>query len=102
MGPSLTRILDVRLYQAFDLDADCRVLAGSDDTGTTQLIEIEPDGTRTPLTALPGACTGRYLPGQRAVIVSHDQGGNELHQLSVLRTTAPRRWHCTTRRRARN
>ena len=85
MGPSLTRILDVRLYQAFDLDADGRVLAGSDDTGSTQLIEIDPDGTRRPLTALPGACTGRYLPGQRAVIVSHDQGGNELHQLSVLR-----------------
>ncbi len=85
MGPNLTRILDVRLYQAFDLDANGRVLAGSDDTGSTQLIEIEPDGTTTPLTALPGACTGRYLPGQRAVIVSHDQGGNELHQLSVLR-----------------
>jgi len=60
-------------------------LAGSDDTGSTQLIEIDPDGTRTSLTALPGACTGRYLPGQRTVIVSHDQGGNELHQLSLLR-----------------
>lgn len=89
MGPSLTRILDVRLYQAFDLDAHGRVLAGSDDTGSTQLSEIEPDGTRTPLTALPGACSGRYLPGQRAVIVSHDEGGNELHQLSVLRLPRP-------------
>ncbi len=84
MPANLTSILDVRLYQAFDLDADCRVLAGSDDTGSTQLIEIEPDGTRTPLTALPGACTGRSLPGQRAVIVSHDEGGNELPQGSVL------------------
>jgi dipeptidyl aminopeptidase/acylaminoacyl peptidase len=84
MGPKFTQILDVRLFQAFDLDADGRVLAGSDDTGSNQLIEIEPAGT-TPLTALPGACTGRYLPGQRAVIVSHDEGGNELHQLSVLR-----------------
>jgi dipeptidyl aminopeptidase/acylaminoacyl peptidase len=89
MPPDVTKILDVRLYQAFDLDADGRVLAGSDDTGSTQLIEIEPDGTRTPLTALPGACTGRYLPGQRAVIVSHDEGGNELHQLSVLRLPTP-------------
>jgi dipeptidyl aminopeptidase/acylaminoacyl peptidase len=89
MRPDVTRILDVRLYQAFDLDADGRVLAGSDDTGSTQLIEIEPDGTRTPLTALPGACSGRYLPGQRAVIVSHDEGGNELHQLSVLRLPMP-------------
>ena len=89
MPANLTSILDVRLYQAFDLDADGRVLAGSDDTGSTQLIEIEPNGTRTPLTALPGACTGRYLPGQRAVIVSHDEGGNELHQLSVLRLPRP-------------
>jgi dipeptidyl aminopeptidase/acylaminoacyl peptidase len=85
MGSNFAKILDVRLFQAFDLDADGRVLAGSDDTGSNQLIEIEPDGTRTSLTALPGACTGRYLPGQRAVIVSHDEGGNELHQLSVLR-----------------
>jgi len=89
MRPDLTRILNIRLYQAFDLDADDRVLAGSDDTGSTQLIEMEPDGTTTPLTALPGACTGRYLPGQRAVIVSHDDGGNELHQLSVLRLPLP-------------
>jgi len=89
MGPNLNAILDVRLYQAFDLDLDGRVLAGSDDTGSTQLIEIEPGGTTTPLTALPGACTGRYLPGQRAVIVSHDDGGNELHQLSVLRLPTP-------------
>jgi dipeptidyl aminopeptidase/acylaminoacyl peptidase len=85
MGHDLTRILDVRLYDALDLDTAGRVLAGSDDTGSMQLIEIDPAGTITPLTALPGACSGRYLPGQRAVIVSHDEGGNELHQLSVLR-----------------
>jgi protease II len=85
MPPNLTAILDVRLYRAFDLDGDGRVLAGSDDTGSMQLIEIEADGTKTPLTALPGPCTGRYVPGQRAVIVSHDEGGNELHQLSLLR-----------------
>ncbi|HUC23199.1 MAG TPA: alpha/beta fold hydrolase [Streptosporangiaceae bacterium] len=89
MGLNLNSILDVCLYQAFDLDVDGRVLAGSDDTGATQLIEIEPDGTTTRLTALPGACAGRYLPGQRAVIVSHDEGGNELHQLSVLRLPPP-------------
>jgi dipeptidyl aminopeptidase/acylaminoacyl peptidase len=89
MRPGLTRILNIRLYQAFDLDTDDRVLAGSDDTGSTQLIEMKADGTRTPLTALPGACTGRYLPGQRAVIVSHDEGGNERYQLSVLRLPPP-------------
>src|SRR5487761_766040 len=85
MGLDLRRLLDVRLYQAFDADEAGRVLAGSDDTGSTQLIEIDPDGTVVPLTALPGACAGRYIPGQRAVIVSHDEGGNELHQLSLLR-----------------
>lgn len=89
MGPHLNAILEVRLYQAFDLDADGRVLASSDDTGSAQLIEIEPDGGMTPLTALPGACSGRYLPGQRAVIVSHDEGGNERHQISVLRLPTP-------------
>jgi acetyl esterase/lipase len=85
MGLDLTRLLDVRLYKAFDIDAGGRVLGGSDDAGSTQLIEILPDGTSVPLTALPGACTGRYLPGQRVVVVSHDEGGNEQHQLSLLR-----------------
>ncbi|HXW45937.1 MAG TPA: alpha/beta fold hydrolase, partial [Streptosporangiaceae bacterium] len=85
MGLDLTRLLDVRLYKAFDIDPDGRVLGGSDDAGATQLVELLPDGTSIPLTALPGACTGRYLPGQRVVVVSHDQGGNEQHQLSLLR-----------------
>jgi dipeptidyl aminopeptidase/acylaminoacyl peptidase len=89
MGPHLNAILEVRLFQAFDLDAEGRVLAGSDETGSAQLVEISSDGTMTPLTALPGACSGRYLPGQRAVIVSHDEGGNEQHQLSVLRLPTP-------------
>ncbi|HLK01224.1 MAG TPA: S9 family peptidase [Streptosporangiaceae bacterium] len=84
MGFDLNRLLDIRLYLAFDADEAGRVLAGSDDTGSTQIIEIAPDETVTPLTALPGACTGRYIPGQRTVIVSHDDGGNERHQLSLL------------------
>jgi dipeptidyl aminopeptidase/acylaminoacyl peptidase len=80
------RLLDVRLYQAFDLDSAGRVLAGSDDSGSTQLVELRPDGSLTPLTALPGACSGRFLPGDPAtVIVSHDEGGNEQEQLSLLR-----------------
>ncbi len=85
MAIDFAPLLDIRLYQAFDLDAEGRVLAGGDDTGSTQLMEIVPDGTSTPLTALPGACACRYLPGERAVIVSHDDGGNERQQLSVLR-----------------
>lgn len=84
MGFDLNRLLDIRLYLAFDADELGRVLAGSDDTGSTQIIEIAPDETITPLTALSGACTGRYIPGQRTVIVSHDNGGNERHQLSLL------------------
>ncbi len=94
MGLDLARLLDIRLYQAFDLDDAGRVLAGGDDSGSTQLIEIQPDGSIVPLTALPGPCTGRYLPaeylpGARAVLVSHDEGGNELHQLSLLRLPTP-------------
>jgi fermentation-respiration switch protein FrsA (DUF1100 family) len=89
MALTLAQLLDVRLYKAFDLDDEGRVLAGSDDSGSTQLMEILPDGTSTTLTALPGACTGRYVPGERIVIVSHDEGGNEQHQLSLLRLPTP-------------
>jgi dipeptidyl aminopeptidase/acylaminoacyl peptidase len=85
MGLDLNRLLEIRLFQAFDVDESGRVLAGGDDTGTMQLIEIAGDGSVTTLTALPGACTGRYVPGQRAVIVSHDLDGNERYQLSLLR-----------------
>ena len=84
MGLDLKRLLDVRLYQAFGADQAGRVLAGSDDTGSTQLIEIGTDGDVTKLTALPGRCEGRYIPGQRLVVVSHDEGGNERQQLSLL------------------
>jgi dipeptidyl aminopeptidase/acylaminoacyl peptidase len=88
MTPDLERLLDVTLYRAFDTDRDGRILAGSDESGSTQLVEIAPDGGVTALTALPGACTGRYVTGERAVIVSHDEGGNERHQLSLLRLPA--------------
>jgi protease II len=81
----IAKLLAITLYKAFDIDADGRILAGSDASGSVQLTEIQPDGATAPLTALPGACTGRYLPGERAVIVSHDEGGNERHQLSLLR-----------------
>jgi protease II len=89
MRPDLERLLGVTLYQAFDTDTDGRILAGSDESGTTQLIEITPEGATAPLTALPGACSGRYVMGERAVIVSHDDGGNELHQLSLLPLPLP-------------
>ncbi|MFD0329995.1 hypothetical protein ACFQZC_21790 [Streptacidiphilus monticola] len=50
-----------------------------------QLVEIAPDGGATPLTALPSRCSGRYLAGERAVVVQHDDSGNERAQLSLLR-----------------
>ncbi|MHB1596670.1 MAG: S9 family peptidase [Streptosporangiaceae bacterium] len=89
MGLDIATLLGISLYQAFDADAEGRVLAGGDESGSTQLIEIAPDGSRTPLTALPGPCSGRYLPGQRAVLVSHDTGGDERHQISLLRLPLP-------------
>ena len=82
-------LLDIRMWTAFDIDADGRVLAGTDDLGSTQLVEVAPDGTRTPLTDLPSRCSGRYLPGARAVVVEHDQGGDEHMQLSLLDLSAP-------------
>jgi dipeptidyl aminopeptidase/acylaminoacyl peptidase len=84
MGTELERLLRTPVWRAFDVDNEGRVLAGSDELGTMQLVEIAPDGQRTPLTALPGACTGRYLVGRRAVVVEHDQSGDERHQLSTL------------------
>jgi dipeptidyl aminopeptidase/acylaminoacyl peptidase len=86
----LAQLLALTLYRAFDVDAEGRILAGSDASGSTQLIEIQPDGSTVALTALPGACNGIYLTGaaERTVIVAHDEGGNERYQLSLL--TLPR------------
>src|SRR5262245_27510844 len=84
MGLDLQRLLGVTLYRGFDTDRDGRILAGSDESGSTQLIEVSPAGEVTTLTALPGPCTGRYLTGERAVIVSHEACGDRRHQLSLL------------------
>ncbi|GDY30677.1 S9 family peptidase [Gandjariella thermophila] len=85
MGLDIARLLEVRTWRAFDVDGEGRVLAGWDESGSVQLVEIGPDGANTPLTALPGPCSGRYLPGQRAIVVQHDAEGNERSQLSLLR-----------------
>ncbi len=82
-------LLDTRTWVALDLDADGRVLAGHDDLGSQQLVEIAADGTRTPLTDLPSRCRGRYVPGRRQVVVEHDQGGDENYQLSLLDVSTP-------------
>lgn len=88
---SLVRqLLDVRVWVALDVDGEGRVLAGTDDLGSLQLVEVAPDGRRTPLTDLPSRCTGRYVPGRRAVVVQHDNGGDENMQLSLLDLAGPR------------
>lgn len=87
---TVAALLGIRTWVAFDVDGEGRVLAGHDALGSTQLVEIAADGTRTPLTDLPGRCSGRYLPGRRQVVVQHDQGGDELMQLSLLDLSAER------------
>lgn len=85
----IAQLLELRTWRALDIDDDGRVLAANDDGGSLQLIELDPDGTSTPLTALPGPCTGRWLPGQRMVVVQHDDGGDENGQLSLLDPDSP-------------
>jgi dipeptidyl aminopeptidase/acylaminoacyl peptidase len=84
MTLDIRALLGIPAWRAFDLDDAGRLLAGFDGSGSVQLVELAPDGTATPLTALPGPCSGRYLPGSRTVVVQHDDGGNELSQLSLL------------------
>jgi dipeptidyl aminopeptidase/acylaminoacyl peptidase len=84
MATDLNVLINAHTYRAFDVDDHGRVLIGTDESGSVQLAEVTPDGTVTVLTALPGPCSGRYVPGQRAVIVSHDNGGDERHQISLL------------------
>ncbi len=85
----ITQLLGVRTWTAFDVDADGRVLAGHDELGSIQLVELDAGGRSTPLTDLPGKCSGRYVPGRRQVVVQHDQGGDENMQLSLLDLSAP-------------
>ena len=85
MAVDMVRLLELASWRAFDVDEAGRVLAGSDESGSTQLVELSPNGGATALTALSGAVTGRYLPGERAAIIQHDTGGNERGQRSLMR-----------------
>ncbi|RKT84127.1 Dipeptidyl aminopeptidase/acylaminoacyl peptidase [Saccharopolyspora antimicrobica] len=89
MALDIVRLLELTSWRAFDVTGTGRVLAGSDESGSTQLVELA-DGASTRLTALSGAVTGRYLPGERAVVVQHDTDGDERGQLSLLRLDQPR------------
>lgn len=88
-GVSIREFLELRTWTVFDVDDSGRVLAGHDGSGSMQLVEVGPDGACTPLTALPGACSGRYVVGEAAAVVQHDDGGNERAQLSLLSLDPP-------------
>jgi dienelactone hydrolase len=85
----LRELLELRRSILFDIDSEQRLLVGNDDSGSTQLYELSPDGSWTQLTDLGEPCSGRYLPGERAVVVSADTGGTERTQLSLLRLDGP-------------
>ncbi len=89
MTVTLTQLLDARTTRAYDMSADGHVLVGHDDTGTVQLYEIAPNGNWTQLTDIGEGCRGRYLPGQRTIVVEHDTAGTERYQLSLLRLDEP-------------
>ena len=83
VAPDIRDFLAAPVWRAMDVDDEGRVLAGCDAPGTIQLVELAFDGTPTWLTDLPGGCSGRYVPGERLVVVEHDQDGDERQQLSL-------------------
>ena len=85
----LVHLLELRRSTLYDIDSEQRLLVGNDDSGSVQLYEISPADDWTQLTDLGEPCSGRYLPGERAVVVSADTGGTERAQLWLLRLDAP-------------
>jgi dipeptidyl aminopeptidase/acylaminoacyl peptidase len=81
MTDRVREMFELRSSTLQDIDEAGRLLIGNDDSGSMQLHELTPDGQRTVLTDLGEPCWGRYLPGQRAVVVSADDGGSERAQL---------------------
>src|SRR6266496_2636705 len=80
----LREMFELRSSTLQDIDEAGRLLIGNDESGSTQLYELAPDGRGSVLTDLGEPCWGRYLPGQRAVVVSADDGGSERAQLWLL------------------
>jgi len=74
-------MFELRSSTLLDVDEAGRLLIGNDESGSVQLHELAPDGRRSVLTDLGEPCRGRYLPGQRTVVVSADDGGSERAQL---------------------
>jgi dipeptidyl aminopeptidase/acylaminoacyl peptidase len=83
MVDRLREMFELRSSTLCDVDEAGRLLIGNDEPGSMQLYELAPDGRRSVLTDRGGPCWGRYLPGQRAVIVSADDDGSERAQLWV-------------------
>ena len=81
MGDRVREMFELCSSVLFDIDDAGRLLIGNDESGSMQLYELAPDGQRNALTDLGEPCWGRYLPGQRAVVVSADDGGTERAQL---------------------
>jgi acetyl esterase/lipase len=79
----LRELLQASITVALDIDAAGRLLVASNETGTAQLSEVDEGRTRV-LTDLGEPVSGRYLPGQRAVLLEMDAGGDERHQLYLL------------------
>lgn len=80
----LADLLNLTSTILLDIDDAGRLLIGDDSSGVTQLAEYDADGTRHWLTATAEPCTGRYLPGERTVVVSADDGGTERAQLFLV------------------
>ncbi|HEY3713131.1 MAG TPA: prolyl oligopeptidase family serine peptidase [Jatrophihabitantaceae bacterium] len=74
-------MFELRSSTLLDIDEAGRFLIGNDESGSVQLHELAPDGRRSVLTDLGEPCWGLYLPGQRTVVVSADDGGSERAQL---------------------
>jgi dipeptidyl aminopeptidase/acylaminoacyl peptidase len=84
MTDRLRQLLELPSTTLFDIDDAGNLLVGNDASGTTQLVEISGDGEWTHLTNLGEPCTGRYVKGERTVVVSADDGGTERAQLWLL------------------
>ena len=78
MALDIVRLLELASWRAFDADGAGRVLAGSDESGSVQLVELA-DGT----TAVTRAAEVR-LPADTALVVVADHGMVAVDPESVL------------------
>src|SRR5579875_401308 len=82
-------LLRLASYRSSAVDDAGRVLVRTDRDGTWQLDELDLDGTLRPVTQLPEAADGLYVPGRRQAVVSVDPGGSELTQLYLADLDTP-------------